>query len=131
MATKASSAQNLLTGSSSSSSAAAATKSLAEAHKERLEAEAGANDETSKGRVREEKFGQSKWKLGEGDVQLDKEKLAEALREEKKRKKRGEDDDDDDHDDHGRRKKYNSFAGDTYEVTEEELGKVFHLSCTI
>lgn len=106
----------------SSSAVSDSTKSLADAHRQRLDAETGDNNEIGKGKGREERFGQSKWKLGEGDVELDKEKLAEAIKEEKKRKQRGEDDDSEDR---GRKKKYNSVAGDSYDVTEEELGKQF------
>ena len=56
----------------------------------------------------------SKERVGEGDVELDKERLAHALKEEKKRKARGDDD--------GRLGK--RVRGDEpYEVSEEQLGK--------
>jgi pre-mRNA-processing factor SLU7 len=58
----------------------------------------------------------SKKRVGEGDVKLDKERLALALQEEKKRKMRGEDDDER----MGKKKKAGLAAG--HEVTEEELG---------
>jgi pre-mRNA-processing factor SLU7 len=59
----------------------------------------------------------SKKRVGEGDVRLDKDRLAQALSEEKKRKDRGEDDDRS-----GKRRKGVLEAG-AHEVTEEELGK--------
>lgn len=59
----------------------------------------------------------SKKRVGEGDVKLDKHRLAQALSEEKKRKGRGEDDDRS-----GKRRKGVLETG-THEVTEEQLGK--------
>lgn len=56
----------------------------------------------------------SKERVGEGEVQLDKERLAQALKEEKKRKVRGDDDSR-----LGKRAK----GDESYEVTEERLGK--------
>ncbi|KZT26678.1 pre-mRNA-splicing factor SLU7 [Neolentinus lepideus HHB14362 ss-1] len=56
----------------------------------------------------------SKERVGEGEVQLDQDKLARAIQEERKRKMRGEDDDER----HGKKKK---GAGGSSEVTEEEL----------
>ncbi|KAH8118994.1 pre-mRNA-splicing factor SLU7 [Phellopilus nigrolimitatus] len=119
-ATKASSAQNLLTSASydaPASSAAAPNKSLVDAHQEKLEK----GERGGKGRDRDEKFGSAKWKLGEGDVQLDQERLVEAMKEERKRKSRA---DDEGGEEWGKKKKYNSsLAGgmDKHEVTEEEL----------
>ncbi|THH04575.1 hypothetical protein EW145_g5412 [Phellinidium pouzarii] len=122
-AAKLSSAQNLLSAASSSAGTSAApSKTLVEAHKERLE---NTDDERdgergSRGKGRDEKFGASKWKLGEGDMQLDQDKLSEAVKEEKKRKARANDDDDE----RGKKKRYNSsLTGrtDSHEVTEEEL----------
>jgi pre-mRNA-processing factor SLU7 len=56
-----------------------------------------------------------KERVGEGEIQLDKERLAQALKEEKKRKVRGDDD--------GRLGK--RVRGDEpYDVTEERLGKM-------
>jgi pre-mRNA-processing factor SLU7 len=52
--------------------------------------------------------------VGEGEVQLDDERLARALKEEKKRKMRGDDD--------GRSGK-RAKGDETHEVTEEQLGK--------
>ncbi|KXN91047.1 Pre-mRNA-splicing factor SLU7 [Leucoagaricus sp. SymC.cos] len=57
----------------------------------------------------------SKKRVGEGDVKLDKNRLAHALSEEKKRKGRGDDDDRT-----GKRRKGVLETG-THEVTEEEL----------
>lgn len=53
----------------------------------------------------------SKKRLGEGDLSLDKEKLAQAVNEERKRKAKGDDDDR-----FGKKQK-------SYEVSEEELGE--------
>jgi pre-mRNA-processing factor SLU7 len=55
-----------------------------------------------------------KERVGEGEVQLDKERLARALKEEKKRKARGDDD--------GRSGK-RAKGEESHEVTEEQLGK--------
>lgn len=59
----------------------------------------------------------SKKRVGEGDVKLDKERLATALADQKKRKGRG-----DDEDKNGKRRKA-VLETSTHEVTEEELGK--------
>ena len=56
----------------------------------------------------------SKERVGEGEVQLDRERLAQALKEEKKRKARGDDD--------GRSGK-RAKGDEPSEVTEEQLGK--------
>jgi pre-mRNA-processing factor SLU7 len=56
----------------------------------------------------------SKERVGEGEVQLDEERLARALKEEKKRKTRGDDDS---------RSGKRARGDETYEVTEEQLGK--------
>ena len=61
----------------------------------------------------------SKKRLGEGDLSLDKDKLAQALSVERKRKAAGEDDDDDRWG--GKRRKY-GLEGTKIDVTEEELG---------
>ena len=55
-----------------------------------------------------------KERVGEGEVQLDRERLSQALKEEKKRKARVEDD--------GRSGK-RAKGDESYEVTEEQLGK--------
>ena len=55
-----------------------------------------------------------KERVGEGEVQLDKERLAQALKEEKKRKARGDDD--------GRSGK-RARGDESHEVTEEQLGE--------
>lgn len=55
-----------------------------------------------------------KERIGEGELQLDKERLAQALKEEKKRKARGDDD--------GRSGK-RAKGDESNEVTEEQLGK--------
>jgi hypothetical protein len=61
----------------------------------------------------------SKKRLGEGDLSLDKDKLAQALSAERKRKVVGEDDDDDRWG--GKRRKYGR-EGTNIDVTEEDLG---------
>jgi len=53
-------------------------------------------------------------RVGEGEAQLDNERLAQALKEEKKRKTRGDDD--------GRSGK-RARGDETHEITEEQLGK--------
>lgn len=58
----------------------------------------------------------SKKRLGEGDVQIDESRLAEAVREERERKRKGRDEEEDKW---GKKQKK---KGDTAEVTEEELG---------
>lgn len=60
----------------------------------------------------------SKKRVGEGDVKLDEERLAQAISEEKKRKFRGDGDDDN----MGKKRK-NVQQGGSHDVTEEELGK--------
>lgn len=55
----------------------------------------------------------SKERIGEGEVQLDKERFSQALKEEKKRKAR---------DDDGRSGK-RAKGDESHEVTEEQLGK--------
>lgn len=69
----------------------------------------------------------SKKRVGEGEVQLDRSKLANALSEEKKRKMmRGELDEDDRG---GKRKKRepDASAKGSHDVTEEQLGALFSL----
>ncbi|KII92763.1 hypothetical protein PLICRDRAFT_484383 [Plicaturopsis crispa FD-325 SS-3] len=58
----------------------------------------------------------SKKRVGEGDVQLDKERLARAINEEKKRKMRGEDDGD-----RFTKKQKGGETKGSHDVTEEEL----------
>ena len=98
-AAQASSAKNLLEGSSSSSSMPPPPVPTDTAEDRKKKAE--------------ELF--SKKRLGEGELSIDKDKLAQALSEERKRKARGDDDDDR----FGKKKK----SGQSYEVSEEELGK--------
>ncbi|KAG2043674.1 Pre-mRNA splicing Prp18-interacting factor-domain-containing protein [Suillus americanus] len=57
----------------------------------------------------------SKKRVGEGDVSLDKDRLAEAINEEKKRKTRGDKDDD------RSSKKMKGLQSGSHDVTEEEL----------
>ncbi|KAG1808212.1 Pre-mRNA splicing Prp18-interacting factor-domain-containing protein [Suillus subaureus] len=57
----------------------------------------------------------SKKRVGEGDVSLDKDRLAEAISEEKKRKARGDKDDD------RSSKKMKGLQSGSHDVTEEEL----------
>ena len=98
------------------------SRSLVDEHQEKL-----ANGDNDDDRERNtQKFG--KRTLGEGDIQLDKKKLEEAIREEKKRKSRA---DGDDESGWGKKKKYNSSLSggkDGQEVTEEELGGSLYLS---
>lgn len=70
----------------------------------------------SRGRI-EQNY--SKKRVGEGDVSLDKDRLAEALSEERKRKAWGGDDED------RFNKKKKGMEISSHDVTEEELGK-FH-----
>ena len=119
-ATNSGSAANLLASANASTSSEtnSQAKSLLEAHQEKPEKGEFKN---GKNKDREQKFGQSKWKLGEGDLQLDEKRLADALQAEKKRKAQ----DGDDESGWGKKKKYNSAltGGDqSFEVTEEELG---------
>ncbi|KAJ7217882.1 Pre-mRNA splicing Prp18-interacting factor-domain-containing protein [Mycena pura] len=103
-AAQASSAQNLL---------ASTTGSQAEPARPLLET---ASAQEPSGRL-EQNFG--KKRMGEGDVRLDEERLARALKEEKKRKA-GEEDDD-------RLGKKRKNAGGSHDVTEEEL-EVYRMS---
>ena len=61
----------------------------------------------------------SKKRLGEGDLNLDKDKLAQALSTERKRKAAGEDEDDR----WGGKRRKNGHEGTNVNVTEEELGR--------
>lgn len=79
---------------------------------ERPAAPAEATDDRKK--KAEELF--SKKRLGEGELSLDRERLADAIAEERKRKARGEDGDDR----LGKRQK--GVSGASAEVTQEELG---------
>lgn len=122
-AAEASSARTLLLGSSqATSSTSQPSKTLSEQRKERLLDE---SEEEKGGKNGDKNYiAVNKRTLGEGKIELDQERLAEAIREERKRKARNEDDNDDSQ---ARRKKYNSSlqggkAGDNAEVTEEELG---------
>ena len=60
----------------------------------------------------------SKRRLGEGEVSIDKDRLAQALSDERKRKSRGDDDDD-----RFGKKQKGGQGSSNYEVSEEELGK--------
>ncbi|KAI0081261.1 pre-mRNA-splicing factor SLU7 [Panus rudis PR-1116 ss-1] len=108
-AAQASSAQNLLTSSESSSAQQQQQQSPEPSSSAPKETESTKEDRRKKA---EELY--SKRRLGEGDLNLDESKLAEALKEEKNRRKRkGVDDEDDPWT--AKKKK------DKYEVTEEEL----------
>ena len=74
--------------------------------------EESAKDAEERRRAAKNAFG--KERVGEGEVELNKERLVQALKEAKKRKTRGEDD--------GRPGK-RAREGDSYEVTEEQLGR--------
>ncbi len=109
-ASKASSAQNLLIAAAASSSngdIASTAKPSSDAPSERKRIE--------------QKFGKSR--LGEGDLQLNDERLAKAMQEERKRKAK------DDEEEEGWRSKKRAANGSTlggsHEVTEEELGLSF------
>ncbi|KAF9501873.1 hypothetical protein BDN71DRAFT_1584909 [Pleurotus eryngii] len=105
-AAKASSAQNLL---SSSSAAVQAFKQPSPEPEESSKAQSAA-----KGKAEERQDRDRSKRLGEGDIQLDKERLAKAIAEEKKRKQRADDEDQR----WGKKKK--GHEG-TSEVTEEQL----------
>ncbi|TDL25893.1 pre-mRNA-splicing factor SLU7 [Rickenella mellea] len=103
-AENASSVQNLLTSSSTTNSAALPNNEMG----------------SLKGKEREKEDQPfSKRRLGEGDIQLDEDKLASALREEKKRKFG----DVEEEIDYGRKRKSNNSLGGRsgHDVTEEEL----------
>jgi pre-mRNA-processing factor SLU7 len=86
----------------------------AKAPAEELDEDAG-DDDDDRRRAADAAF--SKKRVGEGDVNIDKERLAKALNEEKKRKAmRGEEDERTG----GKRRK--GRDGDTSEVTEEQMG---------
>lgn len=70
--------------------------------------------------ARTEKIDQnySKKRIGEGDVKLDQDRLAQAVSDEKKRKARGGKDDED----RSSKKVKSSLESGSHEVTEEELG---------
>ena len=102
----ASSAQNLLTSSEPSTSAAASSSTQAVA----------STSETSEDRRRKAETLFSKKRLGEGDLELDEKRLADAIKAERKRKGHGGEDEFE----WGTGKKRK--AGDTHEVTEEEMG---------
>ena len=61
----------------------------------------------------------SKKRVGEGDVTLDKERLAQAINDERKRKMKGDEDED------RWGKKTRTAIGGSHDVTEEELGMSF------
>jgi len=98
-ASYASTAQALLASSSNSTSNPSAEEAASE----------------SRGRI-EQNY--SKKRVGEGDISLDKDRLAEALSEEKKRKARGGEDEDR----FSKKKKGLEVSG--HDVTEEELGEL-------
>jgi pre-mRNA-processing factor SLU7 len=101
----ASSAQHLL-ASTSAASAERPSKTFGEGRGEK-------SDES--GEKIEQNY--SKKRVGEGDVKLDKERLAQAIDDERKRKMRGEDDDD-----RLGKKRKGALGGGSHDVTEEELG---------
>ncbi|KIP05104.1 hypothetical protein PHLGIDRAFT_92581 [Phlebiopsis gigantea 11061_1 CR5-6] len=107
-AAKASSAQNLLASSSSAPSGSSGSTA-------RTEAEAPSTQESSEDRRKKAEALFSKKRLGEGDLELDENKLAEAIKAERKRKGRGGEQEYE----WGTGKKRK--AGESHEVTEEEL----------
>lgn len=66
----------------------------------------------------------SKKRIGEGDIQLDRDRLAQAVLDEKKRKSRGMKDEDD----RSNKKQKSGLESGSHEVTEEELGMFFLMS---
>jgi hypothetical protein len=105
-ATQASSAQALL----SSSSAAPAQQ-----QQQQQEREKERSDDRKAEKVDQN---YSKTRVGEGDVKLDQERLAQAIAEERKRKARGGKDDGE----RSSKKQKSSLESGSHEVTEEELG---------
>ena len=101
-AAAASSAKNLLASSKRVETVAQPAETAQESSKDAEERRRAAKNAFGKERV------------GEGEIQLDEERLVRALKEEKKRKARGDDDDRS-----GKRAK----GDEPYEVTEEQLGK--------
>jgi pre-mRNA-processing factor SLU7 len=77
------------------------------------------SDEQDSRRSREQNY--SKTRIGEGDVQIDRERLRAALEDEKKRKARHDDDDRS-----SKKKKAASEQNSNHEVTQEELGWCFY-----
>jgi pre-mRNA-processing factor SLU7 len=102
-ATNASKAENLLASDAASTSATESRPSIALAK----------DTPAPSDEVPEQNF--SKKRMGEGDVKLDKERLAQALSEERKRKNAGDDDEW-----AGKRRK--DVHTGNHDVTEEELG---------
>ena len=83
----------------------------------------GKGKESDRDRDRDEPSSLAKKHLGEGDVRLDKDKLAEAIKAEREKKRKGSKFDESDNVPSGKRKKYNDgFSSGNHEVTEEELG---------
>ncbi|KAG2150544.1 Pre-mRNA splicing Prp18-interacting factor-domain-containing protein [Suillus clintonianus] len=78
----------------------------------KAQSEPSAQDNEARARI-EQNY--SKKRVGEGDVSLDKDRLAEAISEEKKRKARGDKDDD------RYSKKAKGLQSGSHDVTEEEL----------
>ena len=101
-AAAASSAKNLLTSSKAVETVSQPAETAQELPKDAEERRRAAKNAFGKERV------------GEGEIQLDNERLFQALKEEKKRKARGDDD--------GRLGK-RAKGDEPYEVTEEQLGK--------
>ena len=108
-AAKASSAQNLLASSSSAPSGSSDSTARAE-----TEASLSKQDSSEDRRKKAEALF-SKKRLGEGDLDLNEDKLAEAIKAERKRKGRGGEEYE-----WGTGKKRK--GGESHEVTEEELG---------
>ena len=77
-----------------------------------------ANNESRAVLVEKVEQNYSKKRVGEGDVKLDEERLAQAMNEEKKRKFGM----DGDNDMPGKKRKNTSYGGGSHDVTEEELG---------
>lgn len=116
--------QNLLTGppAAERDRAREQSRTMVDRHLEDISRGKG----KEKQRDRDEPSSLAKKHLGEGDLRLDKDKLAEAIKAEREKKRKGSKADDDDDEPLGKRKKYNnSFSSGTHEVTEEELGALW------
>lgn len=100
-------------GEAGKEAAQASTAQALLASSSHAEAEPSAEGSEVKARI-EQNY--SKKRVGEGDVSLDKDRLAEAISEEKKRKTRGDKDDD------RFNKKRKGLQSGSHDVTEEEYG---------
>lgn len=118
-AAQASSAQNLLASTSAIPAIRPPSPPPKASITDRADRDRDRRDEQVEGKERvEQNF--SKKRVGEGDIRIDKDRLAQAMQEEKKRKMRGEDDDE-----RSGKKRKNGPESGSHDVTEEELGTWF------